>query len=269
MPDPLLVLEKVCKFYPNPGGQGRFAALHQVSFSLGRGESLGLAGESGAGKTTLTRLILGLEKPSAGRILLKGNDLALLDRVQRKKIKHQVQIIWQDPYVFLNPYFSVRQLIMEPLQVLGLAKGEELTRRVQALLEMVDLPARCLTSRPHELSGGQCQRVAIARALAVDPELLICDEALASLDLPQQARILDFLTKLQEYTQISYLFVSHDFMLLAKLCSKIAVLKEGQLVEIGAANDIMTSPNHAYTKSLVQASSALPFGQRPPSPSIG
>ncbi|MGD8563845.1 MAG: ABC transporter ATP-binding protein [Desulfarculaceae bacterium] len=269
MPDPLLVVEKASKLYPNPEGQGRFAALYQVSFTLGRGESLGLAGESGAGKTTLTRLILALEKPSTGRVLLKGSDLALLDRAQRKKIKRQVQIIWQDPYVFLNPYFSVRQLIMEPLQVLGLAKGEELTRRVQALLDMVDLPARCLTSRPHELSGGQCQRVAIARALAVEPELLICDEALASLDLLQQARLLSLLIELQERTQISYLFVSHNFTLLGKLCSKIAVLKEGQLVEIGAANDIMTSPNHAYTRSLVQASSALPLGQRPPLPSIG
>jgi len=259
MPDSFLRLEKVSRRYLNPGGKGRFAALQEVSFSLARGASLGLAGESGAGKTTLTRLILGLEKPTDGKVLLKGTDLASLDRSQRKALKRQVQIIWQDPYGFLNPYFSVRQLIMEPMQVLGLAKGGGLTQKLHSLLDLVDLSRDCLQSRPHELSGGQCQRVAIARALAVEPELLICDEALASLDVPQQARILSLLFKLQESTPISYLFISHDFTLLAKLCSRIAVLKKGRLVEIGATADIMTKPNHPYTKSLVEASLTLPL----------
>lgn len=258
MPDSLLALENVSRLYPKPGEKGWFAALRDVSFSLMRGESLGLTGESGAGKTTLTRLILGLEKPSTGRVLLKGTDLASLKRAQRKKIKRQVQIIWQDPYVFLNPYFSVGQLIKEPLQVLGLAKGEKLTSRIHALLDLVDLPGDCLRSRPHELSGGQCQRVAIARALAVEPELLICDEALVSLDLLQQARLLSLFKRLQERTRISYLFISHHLTLLAKLCPKIAVLKEGRLVELGAATEILTRPGHHYTKSLVQASLPLP-----------
>lgn len=259
MPDVLLALEKVSRVYPNPGGQGGLAALKDVSLTVARGESLGVAGESGAGKTTLTRLILGLEKPTSGRVLLEGNDLASLDRSQRRAVKRRVQIIWQDPYVFLNPYYSVRQLIVEPMQVLGPAKGEELIQRTHALLDLVDLPLGCLQSRPHELSGGQCQRVAIARALAVEPELLICDEALASLDLPQQARIVDLLIKLQERTHTSYLFISHDFTLLTKLCSKIAVLKEGRLLEAGSATGILTTPKHPYIKSMVQASLELPL----------
>lgn len=266
MPDSLLALEAVSRHYSNPGGQGRFAALQEVSFSLARGESLGIAGESGAGKSTLGRLALGLEKPSSGRVLLKGTDLAGLNRRQQTAVKRQVQIIWQDPYIFLNPYYSVRKLIMEPMQVLGLAEGANLDDQVQALLELVDLPAHCLNSRPHELSGGQCQRVAMARALAVEPELLICDEALASLDLPQQARILNLLKKLQERTQISYLFISHDFTLLTKLCSRIAVLQKGLLVEIGNAADILTRPNHPYTRSLVKAASALPHRLAAPVP---
>jgi peptide/nickel transport system ATP-binding protein len=259
MPDPLLNLENVSRLYPDPGGKGALAALRDVSFSMMRGDSLGLTGGSGAGKTTLTRLILGLEKPSEGRILLRGEDIATLKRAQRKNIKRRVQIIWQDPYVFLNPYFSVRQLIMEPLQVLGLAKGKELASRTHALLDLVDLPQGCLRSRPHELSGGQCQRVAIARALAVEPELLICDEAFVSLDLVQQARLVRLFLELQERTPVSYLFISHDFALLTKLCSKIAVLKEGRLLEMGSAATIITRPKHHYTQSLAQASLPLPL----------
>jgi peptide/nickel transport system ATP-binding protein len=257
MPEPLLALEKVSQRYHHPGAQGGFAALLDVSFSLARGQSLGLAGESGAGKTTLARLILGLEKPSEGRISLKGVDLASHNRAQRRALKRQVQIIWQDPYVFLNPYFTVRQLIAEPMQVLGLAKGKKLAGRTCAILELVDLPRECLQSRPHELSGGQCQRVAIARALAVEPELLICDEALSSLDLPQQVRMLDLLIKLQARTHISYLFIAHDLAIMEKLCSRIAVLKKGRLVEIGSTAAILNQPGHPYTRSLVQASKTL------------
>ena len=253
MPDPLLSVEGVSRFYSKPGGGERFAALRNVSFSLGHKESIGLTGESGAGKTTLTRLILGLEKPSEGRILLNGVDLVKYKRTSGKEIKRRVQIIWQDPYVFLNPYFSVERLLAEPLQVLKRVERDRLEARIRELLELVGLGEECLRARPHELSGGQCQRVAMARALAVEPELLICDEALASLDLLQQARMLDLLGTLREKTNISYLFISHDFAVLTKLCSKIAVLKDGFLVEIGSALDITTRPEHPYTKSLVKA----------------
>lgn len=253
MPEPLLALESISQQYPNPGGHGFFTALHAVSISLQRGESLGLAGESGAGKSTLARLVLGLEKPSSGRVLLGGIDLAKLDRNRQKAIKRRVQIIWQDPYLYLNPYYTVQKLIEEPLRVLNLASGAKLGPRVRELLELVDLPGGCLESRPHELSGGQCQRVAIARALAVEPELLICDEALASLDLPQQARILSILKNLQEQTRMSYLFISHDFAALRTICTSIAVLKTGRLVEMGSTDRIINQPRHPYTQSLVRA----------------
>ncbi len=258
VPKPLLALESVSQHYPNPGGRGKFRALDNVTLSLAKGESLGLAGESGAGKSTLTRLVLGLEAPTQGRVLLKGRNLANLDRHQRKTIKRQVQIIWQDPLIYLNPYYSVRQLIAEPMEVHGLAGGEILKRKIHGLIELVDLPLACLGAYPHELSGGQCQRVAIARALSVKPELLICDEALASLDLAQQVRMVKLLFRLHEQAGMSYLFISHDLAPIGKLCARIAVFKDGRLLEQGSTSDVLAQPTHPYTKALVQASLVLP-----------
>ena len=258
MTESLLALESVSQYYPSPDGQGLLKALDNISLTLAEGDFLGLVGESGAGKSTLTRLILGLEAPSQGRILLNGRDLAGLDHRQHKNLKRQVQIIWQDPLVYLNPYYSVQELIAEPMEVLGLASGERLKTKTCQLLELVDLPLSCLSARRHELSGGQNQRVALARALSVEPGLLICDEVLAGLDLAQQARIVGLLSRLHKQTGMSCLFISHDLAPLGKLCNRIAVLKTGRLVEQGSTDNILSHPAHPYTKALVRASLYIP-----------
>lgn len=258
MPEPLLSLEGVSREYPHPSGRGLLRALDLVSLWLEAGQALGLAGQSGAGKSTLTRLILGLEAPTAGRVLWKGRDLAGFNRGQRRELRRQAQVVWQDPFVYLNPYYTVRNLIAEPMEVLGTAFGRKLEEKTRVLLDLVDLPVHCLEARPHELSGGQCQRVAIARALAPEPELLICDEALASLDLAQQAATLKLLARLRKRLGMSYLFISHDLAPLAWLCSRIAVLKAGRLLEQGHTAVILAQPTHPYTKALIEASFSPP-----------
>ena len=254
MAEPLLRLEGVGKDYPHPSGRGVLRALDRVSLALEAGQALGVAGQSGAGKSTLARLILGLEAPTEGRILWKGRDLAGLGRRRRRRLRRQVQIVWQDPFVYLNPYETVRDLIAEPMEVLGTASGRKLEERTYALLDLVGLPIHCLKARPHELSGGQCQRVAIARALAPEPELLICDEALSSLDSAQQAAVLKLLAQLRKRSAMSYLFISHDLASLAWLCPRIAVLKAGRVLEQGPTAAILTHPAHPYTQALIEAS---------------
>lgn len=232
MTKPLLQMIGVSKRYRSNHRRGAVRAVSGVDLSIDRGEALGLVGESGAGKSTLARLALGLERPDEGMVLFRGQNLAEGGRGQRRLFLQEIQIIWQDPFIYLNPYQSAVQSIAEPLEVFKKHDRQRCGQRAFELMEMVGLSATLGGRRPFELSGGQCQRVAIARALALEPSLLICDEALVGLDLPQQVRILELLRSLQRELQLSLLFISHDLSLVHKICSCMATMRDGRIVEL-------------------------------------
>jgi ABC-type glutathione transport system ATPase component len=209
--------------------------LAQVSLEIMPGEAVGLMGPSGAGKSTLARIALGLELPDSGRVLFKGKDLARLDRPARREYRRRMAMVWQEPLRYLNPYYSVAQLVREPLEVHGLGSPSWRRQRLDELLAMVGLEAGLQDRKPHQLSGGQCQRVALARALAGEPELLVCDEALAPLDTINQARLLRMLASFRKDMGLTIIFISHDPYLVARLCTRGQVLQNGHLVHVPAA----------------------------------
>lgn len=241
MSEPLLVLDKASRHYPSRNGNERIVALDRVSLSLPMGAALGVMGPSGAGKSTLARLALGMEPPSAGRVLFRGSDPTEMSRERRRRMRREVQIIWQDPTVYLNPYYTVKQLITEPMEIFGLGRPDRRRERAARLLETVGLSADYLGARPNELSGGQCQRAAMARALAVEPKLLICDEALSSLDLPQQVRMLRLLARLQVELGLAYLFISHDPDLVRILCPRSLLIQRGRVLAQGRTRDVLAA----------------------------
>ncbi len=249
---PLIQVESVSKHYKSASGS--IPVLQDISFHLLGGQSLCLAGESGAGKSTLARLLLGMEVPDSGRILFQGRVMG--DKAHRRKLKQFIQMIWQDPAVYLNPYYTVAELILEPMEIFGL--GDRLFQRdnMMRLLDAVGLSGDLSTRRPGELSGGQCQRVAIARALAVSPRVLICDEALAGLDIPQQARILKLLIHLQQNMNLTCLFITHDLRAVSRLCPKMAILKDGDIIEAGDTRQLLLHPVHPYSRQLMQREDA-------------
>jgi ABC-type dipeptide/oligopeptide/nickel transport system ATPase subunit len=234
---PLIKVESVSKRYKASSGFGGTTALQDVSFHLEEGQSLCLVGESGAGKSTLARLLLGMEVPDSGRILFQGKELG--DKKHRRELKQFIQMIWQDPAVYLNPYYTVAELITEPMAIFGMGNGGFQRDRMMRLLDAVGLSGDISASRPGELSGGQCQRVAIARALSVNPRVLICDEALAGLDIPQQARILRLLLSLQQNMNLTCLFITHDLRAVSRLCPKMAILKAGKIIEAGDTRQLV------------------------------
>ncbi|MFH0995413.1 MAG: ABC transporter ATP-binding protein [Pseudomonadota bacterium] len=251
---PLIQVESVSRRYKAASGAGGTAVLQDVSFHLEEGQSLCLVGESGAGKSTLARLLLGLEVPDSGRILFQGKELG--DKKHRHELKQFIQMIWQDPTVYLNPYYTVAELITEPMEIFGLGDGIFQRDRVMQLLDAVGLSGDISARRPGELSGGQCQRVAIARALAINPRVLICDEALAGLDIPQQARILQLLIRLQQSMNLTCLFITHDLRAVSRLCPKMAILKAGKIIEAGDTRQLLHHPVHPYTRQLMQSGHA-------------
>ncbi len=230
MPEPLLRLEGVSHAYPAPGGGGPLWTLREVALALAPGEAVGLCGASGAGKSTLARLCLGLERPAAGRVFFAGHDLAGLAGRELRGLRRRFQVVWQDPYLYLNPFQSVARSVAEVLAAHGLAGREERPARVAALLREVGLDPALAGRRPHELSGGQGQRAALARALASGPELLICDEALTGLDTASQARLLRHLVGLNQ-KGLALLFISHDRALLRRLGGRVLHLAGGRLGE--------------------------------------
>lgn len=236
---------------------GATRALHGVSFALGEREALGLLGESGSGKTTLARCILGLERPSEGRILYRGQRIDTLSRRARWHLARKIQLVWQDPYAYLNPYAKVAESIIEPL--VNFREGNRQSRRdrLAELLEWVGLPSAVRERYPHELSGGQCQRAVIARALALDPELLVCDEPLSSLDLPTQVQLLTLFRKLQQERGLAYLFIAHDTTLIRNLCSRTGVMHQGRLVELTSTEALFSAPVHPYTRKLLASANRL------------
>ena len=255
---PLVEVSGLRKYFPVRGGVfgsvvKQVRAVEDVSFTVNKGETLGLVGESGCGKTTVGRLLLRLLEPTAGSVRFAGQDLAALDRRQLRRLRPRMQLIFQDPYSSLNPRRSVGDAIAEPIFVHGLARGADLDRKVSELLDRVGLPSSYRSRYPHEFSGGQRQRVCIARALALGPELLVCDEAVSALDISIQAQILNLLRDLQQQYRLTFVFISHNLNVVRHIADRIAVMYLGKLVELADAESLFEAPQHPYTKALLSA----------------
>jgi oligopeptide/dipeptide ABC transporter ATP-binding protein len=255
---PLLEVSGLRKYFPVRGGLlggvvNQVRAVEDVSFSIRKGETLGLVGESGCGKTTVGRMVLRLLEPSAGSVRFAGKDLLKLGRRELRQLRRRMQIVFQDPYSSLNPRRTVGDAIGEPLFVHGLARGAAVERRVTELLERVGLPGSYRSRYPHEFSGGQRQRVCIARALALGPEFIVCDEAVSALDISIQAQILNLLGDLQDEYQLTYLFISHNLNVVRHIADRIAVMYLGNLVEVADAQQLFEAPQHPYTRALMSA----------------
>jgi oligopeptide/dipeptide ABC transporter ATP-binding protein len=235
---------------------GPVRAVDGVSFTIEPGRTLGVVGESGCGKTTTGRLVLGLEAPTAGAILFEGRDLTTLGSVDWRNYRKSVQAVFQDPYASLNPRMRVGAIIAEPLVTNVKVSSTEVRRRVSQLLELVGLPDRSADLFPHEFSGGQRQRIAIARALALEPKLVVLDEPVSALDVSIRAQILNLLTDLQARLGLAYLFIAHDLAAVGHMSHDIAVMYLGRIVEIGDAATVGGAPRHPYTQALFAA--ALP-----------
>ena len=255
---PTLQVENLVKHFPIRRGvfarqAGSVRAVDGVSFAVERGETLGIVGESGCGKTTVGRAVLKLVEPTSGRIVLAGEDVTGLSAAGMWAHRRRAQIVFQDPYSSLNPRLSAGAIVGEPLENYGLAKGAEKTERVAKLFQRVGLRPEFMRKYPHEFSGGQRQRLGIARALAVGPELIVADEPVSALDVSVQAQVLNLLIDLQEEYRLSYLFISHDLAVMRHISHRIAVMYLGRIVEMTDKRSLFTRPLHPYTEALLAA----------------
>jgi oligopeptide/dipeptide ABC transporter ATP-binding protein len=255
----ILRVENLSKDFKIPSG-GLFTgartlrAVDDVSFTIGRGETFGLVGESGCGKSTLGKVILNLIPPTSGSVHFDGIDVyAKRSRAEERKLRQKMQIIFQDPYASLNPRMKIRDAIAEPLIVHGLAKGPEIDKRIKTLLDYVGLSYYLADRYPKEFSGGQRQRIGIARALAVQPELIICDEAVSALDVSVQSQILNLFADLQDELGLTYLFIAHGLNVVKHISDRVGVMYLGKLVEVAAAKTLYANPLHPYTEALFSA----------------
>jgi len=228
-------------------------AVDGVSFDVKRGETLGLVGESGCGKSTTGRTILQLYKPTSGDVTFDGTNLVTLKGEQMRQMRRKMQMIFQDPYASLNPRMTVAQLVGEPLIVHSAATGAEITERVAHLLQLVNLNPAFATRYPHEFSGGQRQRIGVARALALQPSFIICDEPISALDVSIQAQVVNLLEDLQEQFNLTYLFIAHDLSMVKHISDRVAVMYLGVIVELATRDELYAKPLHPYTQALLSA----------------
>ena len=257
--EPVLTIKNLKTYFPIKGGffggiTGQVKAVDNVSFDVYPGETLGLVGESGCGKTTIGRTIIRLEEPTSGEMLYKGKDIAKMNAKELRAFRKEVQIIFQDPYSSLNPRMTIGNAIMEPMQVHGiLANDDERKKRVEELLSRVNLDPSHFYRYPHEFSGGQRQRIGIARALAVNPKFIICDESVSALDVSVQAQVLNLLNELKQEFGLTYIFISHDLSVVKYMSDRMVVMQEGKIEEMGDADQICNKPGTDYTKKLIDA----------------
>ncbi len=252
MDRPLIQTVDLIKYFNTPGGM--LHAVDGINISINKGETLGVVGESGCGKSTLGRTILRLIEPTSGQVLYDGEDICRLNDKQMMEMRKKMQIIFQDPYASLNPRLTVGELIAEPIRVNKLLTNKkEIDARIFQLMEIVGIDERFVNSYPHELDGGRRQRIGIARALALNPEFIVCDEPVSSLDVSIQAQILNLMMDLQDEMGLTYMFITHDLSVVKHISNKIAVLYLGQCVEYADSEELFKNPLHPYTRALLSA----------------
>jgi oligopeptide/dipeptide ABC transporter ATP-binding protein len=257
--DYLVEARNLVKYYPIRGGVflkevAAVQAVDDVSLTIRSGETMGLVGESGCGKTTFGRAILRLEEPTAGEVIFKGRNLLACDSKEMRGLRKQMQIIFQDPFSSLNPRKTIAQIIGEPLLVHGMKNRKQREERVLYLLDVVGLRPEQMRRYPHMFSGGQRQRIGVARALALNPELIVCDEAVSALDVSIQAQVLNLLKDLQQEFGLTYLFISHDLHVVEHISDRVAVMYLGKIVELAPSKDLYKRPLHPYSQALLSAS---------------
>lgn len=260
MSEPLVRVENLTKHFPIRKGMliervvGAVRAVDNISFTIARGETLGMVGESGCGKTTAGRTLLGLYPATSGKTIIDGHSVHDARGSELMKVRRKAQMIFQDPYASLNPRWTVSSIISEPLRVHGLLSNQKARdERVKELLELVGLNARHINRFPHEFSGGQRQRIGIARALASDPLFIVCDEPISALDVSIQAQVVNLLEKLQDQLGLTYLFVAHDLSMVRHICDRVSVMYLGVMVELAERDELYENPQHPYTKALLSA----------------
>jgi ABC-type oligopeptide transport system ATPase subunit len=257
--EPLLVVRKLKKYFPIKKGVlidrtvDYVRAVDDVSFEIQRGETLGLVGESGSGKSTTGYCVMRLLQPTEGEILFEGKNLTKMKRDDLRRIRRDMQIVFQDPFASLNPRMTVGDIVSEPLTIHGIGDRNSRRRSVEQLLEVVGFNPDFVNRYPHEFSGGQRQRIGIARALALNPSLIVCDEPVSALDVSIQAQILNLLKDLQQDFGLTYLFIAHDLAVVRTMSDRIAVMNRGKIVETGPAEEVYTNPKDEYTKALLAA----------------
>jgi oligopeptide transport system ATP-binding protein len=258
-PTTLVSVRHLKKYFPIHKGTlmqrhvGDIKAVDDVSFDIYQGETLGLVGETGCGKTTVGRTMLRLYEPTSGNILFEDNDLAKVNESQMRKMRKHMQMIFQDPYASLNPRMTVGSIVAAPLDVHGVPDGKNKKGRIDELLQMVGLNPDFVNRYPHEFSGGQRQRIGIARALAVNPALIVCDEPISSLDVSIQAQVVNLLEELQDKLGLTYLFIAHDLSMVRHISDRIAVMYLGKIMELTDRDEIYLNPLHPYTQALMSA----------------